>query len=538
MTMSKEIREVLPDPERLVEGLRDTGYQFNTAIADIVDNSIAACAKNIAVELRMDPRGAVTLKIFDDGVGMNKEGLVDAMRYGAKARPTPKSLGKFGLGLKTASTAFSRRLSVISRPLSANELVKATWDLDEIKQTGKWNLVVDDCTLGEMAEFNKFIPGGIGTFVMWDRVDRLLKSYESPNGGPARKALEKISDSLHQHFATVYQRFLDPADTRESTISLRLNGRPVEPWDPFCQASGGKLAQEKTMQVELADGSDAEFSIRAFILPRKEEFATDEEGKNARITNTNQGIFIYRENRMIHGPTWLGMFSKEPHLSLLRVEFSFDHRLDEAFQIDIKKSQILLDEGLHQHVLDFLTPVRRAAGDIYRTGRRKITHATSAGAHNVSNRNIAGKSETIPQPGIGKEDPARGEATITNPRGTVRLKLKIAPATSPVEIYVQTVPSIDDGLLWQPAVLSDEDGVSHAGVQLNTGHPYYAKIYIPNLSAGVTIQGMDALFWGLCIAELNCVTEATKRVFEDIRYEVSRTLKKLVEDLPEPDLSE
>src|SRR5207248_2077906 len=114
-------------------------------------------------------------------------------------------------------------------------------------------------------------------------------------------------------------------------------------------------------QVELPGGAVASFKMRAYILPRKEEFSTEAAAKAAQISNANQGIYIYREHRLIHGPDWLKMFTKEPHLSLLRVEFSFDHKLDEAFQIDIKKSQIILNEALYDHVLDFLTPPRRAA---------------------------------------------------------------------------------------------------------------------------------------------------------------------------------
>ena len=110
--------------------------------------------------------------------------------------------------------------------------------------------------------------------------------------------------------------------------------------------------------------------IKAYVLPRKEEFSTEEVAKNARISNQNQGIYIYRENRLIHGPDWLGMFSKEPHFSLLRVEFSFDHKLDEAFQIDIKKSQILLNEALYDHLRRFSTPPRRAAEQAYRKGTK------------------------------------------------------------------------------------------------------------------------------------------------------------------------
>src|SRR5690349_14596669 len=105
-----QLYELLPDASRVVEGLRDTGYLFNTAVADVIDNSIAADAKNIQVLLKQDFRGNISLCIYDNGTGMTEPELLNAMRYGAKARPSKASLGKFGLGLKTASTAFCRRL--------------------------------------------------------------------------------------------------------------------------------------------------------------------------------------------------------------------------------------------------------------------------------------------------------------------------------------------------------------------------------------------------------------------------------------------
>ena len=118
---------------------------------------------------------------------------------------------------------------------------------------------------------------------------------------------------------------------------------------------------------------------------------------------------------------------------------------------------------------------------------------------------------------------------IVNGQGTVRLKLKISTAAKPNEVHVQPVESIDDGLLWEPCLI---DG--HLGARINAGHPYYQKVYLPNITEGVPIQGMDALLWGLSVAELNCVSGATKAAFGELRYEVSRNLRKLVEGMPEP----
>jgi hypothetical protein len=96
---------------------------------------------------------------------------------------------------------------------------------------------------------------------------------------------------------------------------------------------------------------------------------------------------------------------------------------------------------------------------------------------------------------------------------------------------VQPVDSIPNGLLFQPALIEQ-----HKAVQINRSHPYYLKVYIPNLNRSVTMQGLDSLMWALSVAELSTVQDATAGLFKDMRYEVSRILEKLVETLPEPDV--
>jgi len=207
--------------------------------------------------------------------------------------------------------------------------------------------------------------------------------------------------------------------------------------------------------------------------------------------------------------------------------------LDEAFQIDIKKSQIILNETIYDYVRDFLTPPRRAAEEAYRKGTKAKTAQVSKTAHDSSNRNIMSRKGEINLPTVQSVDALNNEAEIINKQGPVTLKLKITSASKPQEVHVQPVASIDDGLLWEPCLIDLQ-----YGVRINTSHPYYHKVYQPNISEGVTIQGMDALLWGLSVAELNCVGNSTKDTFKELRYEVSRNLRKLVEDLPEPQVPE
>lgn len=529
--MSSEIGiESVPDPGRTMEGLRDTGYEFETAIADLVDNSIAAKADVVDIRINQDFRGNVRVSIADNGEGMDRDGLVDAMRYGSPKRSDPASLGKYGLGLKTASTAYCRRLSVISRNDGSAALHMATWDLDHVMQTKKWLLLMSDEPDEEAVEHLKEIAlERPGTVVVWTKVDRLLGTYQDPGGKPAQKALAKKVGELKEHLAEIYQRFLDTKDKRACKVKITLNGEDVKAWDPF-QAGLSELVAAETIPTETERGAEAEFTVKAFILPRREEFPSDEQAKAAKLSSDRQGIYIYRQDRLIHDADWLGMFQKEPHSTLLRIELSFDHRLDEAFHLDIKKSQIILNDDLWTWLKDqFLPAPRREANRRYREGQKRDINKKSKGAHDASNKNIGNKEAEIDGAEVNVTDPNTGDVTVVNSRGKFKLKLPVGAAAKPGEVFIQPADDVSDGLLFEPAIIEQ-----HKAVRINTDHPYYRKVYVPNLNTSVTIQGMDSLFWALCVAELSATTDKTTENFSDMRFEVSRILRKLVESLPEP----
>ena len=533
MTDFEEI-ELPPDPERVIVGLRDTGYEFETAVADIVDNSIAANATKVQLWLVADMRGAIRLTIADNGDGMDRPGLINAMQYGSKERPSKASLGKYGLGLKTASTAFCKKLSVISRPNGNTAPLMAAWDLYHVAKVNKWSLLLtDECDEEAVEQLNEVAPNHAGTVVLWEAVDRLIKDYSDPKGGHAKRALKSKEDSLRQHLSMVYQRFLDKADERERHVEMELNGKAVHAWDPF-QSKLSELVAQDEITTELPDGRQASFKIRAFILPRREEFPDDKAAALAMLSNDRQGMYIYRENRLIHAADWLGMYQKEPHLTGLRVEFSFDHRLDDAFHLDIKKSQIILNEELvHWLQTEFLPAPRREANRRSREGQQKQISKKGEGAHDNSNNNIRNREAAAGGPNVNVADPNTGEAIVENKYGKTRLKLTIASAKRPGEVFVQPVEGITNGLLFQPALVE-----GHKAVQINMSHPYYLKVYVPNLNRSVTMQGLDSLMWSLCVAELSTVQDSTASMFQDMRYEVSRILEKLVETLPDPEVEQ
>lgn len=522
-----------PDPARIMEGLRDTGYNFNTAIADIIDNSIAAGAKNVNILLQMDPIGEVFVYIADDGCGMNFDELKNAMKYGSAERSNKASLGKFGLGLKTASTAFCRCLSVVSRGADMAER-KVQWDLDYIASKGQWNLRQPEISLDETEYLAETAKDGTGTLVIWEKIDRLLNDYKTTSA--AKNALKKVEQLLEFHIAMVYQRFLDKNDNRADNVSISLNGHEVKPWDPFClNEENTSVLYKDELEIEMPGEPEiSALSIKAILIPRRDEFSTREAGDKARVSNDMQGFYVYRENRLIHYGDWMGMFSKEPHGTLLRVELSFDHKLDEAFHVDIKKSRILLNEEIFNYIKDSVMPApRRAADERYRKGTKKKVENASASAHAASNRNIEGKARSVESSKVEVTNPDTGEVQITNSNGTFRHRITVHHSENPGQCRIIPVQSLESNILWAPTIA---DG-KHA-VEINMGHPYYQKVYYPVLEQNVLVTGLDSLLWAMAEAELSTFNEETREQYEEMRFLVSKCLRKLVADLPDPELNE
>jgi len=522
----------LPDPARVIEGLRDTGYTFNTAVADIVDNSIThGKAKNVWIELSLNFEGLIRFTIADDGAGMDSVGLINAMKYGSSSLSDPNSLGKFGMGLKTASSAFSRRFSLISRDNKKSKFYKVTWDLDHVAEIKEWDMLEPPVSDFEQTVLDKHIKKSRGTVVSWESVDRIIRNYVDPGGKFAQLALKKKLTSLEFHLGMVFQQFLDKKFQDIANVKLFLNKKEVKPWDPFCTSEDNteKLAEDE-IPVENQDGTElGRFRVAAYSIPNKYNFSSDEALQKAQLSNKMQGFYVYRHGRLIYNGGWLGIRGLEPHFTLSRIKLSFNYKLDDAFKVDLKKSRILMAEHLAKYLKEeFLPAPIREAEKRYRKGKKTGVQAKSKDAHHDSNILIASKEDDVSQSIKKVIDETTGEAEITNKEGTTKVILKIVQPESDHELHIITVRDLEGGVLWEPTLHDNK-----AAVLLNTSHTFYDRVYVPNHNESVTIQGLDAMLWSLAEAEYSTFNDKTKKAFETLRYEVSKILKDLTSDLPE-----
>lgn len=529
-----------PDASRLIFGLRDTGYNFRTAAADIIDNSIAANADEVHVRISMTPEGRKFVYFGDNGDGMDAQGVHNALRYGAPERENLASLGKFGLGLKTASSSVCRRFTVISRRSPDASLTKLAWDLDHVESTGKWEMLREALEPHEEEAWEE-LCGDKGTLVVWSKCDRLLsKNYDEPGGTREQGAIKRLRSSLKAHIGLIYHRFLDTDDDRQRNIKITVNDELAEPWNPFYPEKSEQVLSEPQQVIEITsvDGeSTGQATIRAWILPNSNTLTKEEKDK-ANITNRGQGFYIYREGRLINEGGWLGVFGSqgtfEPHMSLLRIEFDFGHDLDEAFYVDVKKSRILFDPAIEEYLNTLLKGARREAENRYRRKQKEVA-AEAVLNHEPANVSIA-ETPNVKKPVVNEVDVGKQSATITNSTGSrIRIKQPVQNNVDKKSLFVDAVDDITSGELWVPALRSVETTGHVPGVQINKHHEFYQKIYLRARSSGYAVQGMDLLLWAFAVAELEYVNEEMAPIFADIREVVSSNLRKLLRSLPMPD---
>ena len=344
-----------PEASSMIETFRAIGYSIETAIADIIDNSISAGANNIWVDYKW--AGPDTLiSITDDGCGMDNEELIQAMRPGSRHpldERGPSDLGRFGLGLKTASFSQCRKFCVISRK-NGYAPVYWTWDLDFVGQSKTWRLLrykPDDLEL-----YKKVIDEGLGTSVVWWEIDRLTKGTSNDNEKSKGKFLE-IMESVKNHLGMVFHRFI------EDGLNIYFRDRKISSWDPFMIGSSGIQSRPETI---LADG---QIAIQGFVLPHRSKLSSEEyaNGKGPKDSWTNhQGFYIYRNKRLLVAGDWLGLFKTETHYDLCRIKVDITNKLDSEWQIDIKKSQAKPPVQYREQIRALAKDVRSLAVEVYR----------------------------------------------------------------------------------------------------------------------------------------------------------------------------
>ncbi len=350
----------IPEASSMIETFRAIGYSIEAAVADVIDNSISAEAKN--VWLNFDWKGSETwVSIKDDGFGMNNEELIQAMKPGSK-NPldgrSNKDLGRFGLGLKTASFSQCRKLTVLSKKEGFQQAFW-TWDLDYVKESGKWELLkfLPDAKMESEIDNQKS-----GTIVLWNEIDRLVKNFHSDDA----KALDKflvIMEQVKNHLSMVFHRFIE-----SGSIKIWFQGRQIKAWNPF-------LISESATQIFPDEYlNNGKVIVKGFVLPHKSKISEElyKEAEGPKGWGEQQGFYVYRNERLLLSGDWLGIYRKEEHYKLARIQIDLPNTLDSEWQIDIKKSIARPPIILREQLKAYSSKVRAQAVEVYRHKGRTV----------------------------------------------------------------------------------------------------------------------------------------------------------------------
>lgn len=364
-----------------MQSLRDLGYDLPSAIADLVDNSIAARATTVRIDVGFEGRDS-WIRIADNGTGMTSEVLKEAMRYGSQRDDYDEAdLGKYGLGLKTASMSQCRVITVASRHGTDGRISVRRWDLDAVIHRDEWDLErprLDDCR----SELVDPLKGHKGTVVLWERLDRVLDDYELPGGEAAASGLKRSCRDIERHLAMVFHRFLSGQAKRSLPLRILLNENPVDAWDPFCrEEKQTKELPSQTLALEL--GQTYRVRVEPYILPNQSQFsdhAAFEAAGGPRKWNNQQGFYIYRADRMIQSGGWNRVRAADEHTKLARIAVLFGRGADEAFGINVAKMRVSIPRELRVQFEQIAAEVIKKANAAYRQTDDEGRHRTAPAA--------------------------------------------------------------------------------------------------------------------------------------------------------------
>lgn len=359
---------LVPSAGRLMASLRDLGYELPQAVAELIDNSIDAGATQVNVDLHFD--GASSwLRVADNGEGMTGPELDEAMRFGSPSNYGERALGGFGLGLKTASFSQCRTLSIASRRSATRRRIETRrWDLDDVEALDDW--LLERVPVAEAPEaLTQPLSDGPGTVVLWQRLDRILL-YRNPHGGHAEAGLHTLRNELEQHLAMVFHRFL-AGETKRAVgkLEIRVNDVPLDPWDPYARSES---ATKELKPIEIAvehGGRGHRITIRPYLLPHQQLFSSPEAHQVAggpRKWNRQQGLYIYREDRLIQSGGWNRLRTQDEHTKLARIAVDIPREADELFGVNVSKMRVTLPASLRPELRAVATAVTSRAQDSYR----------------------------------------------------------------------------------------------------------------------------------------------------------------------------
>lgn len=538
----------IPGAKRTINALRDIGYDLNSAVADILDNSISrGNAKNIFIDFNKDINGKFYLFIIDDGIGMNSTILEEAMRIGSSNDDYSKGdLSKYGMGLKTASMSQASMITVFSK-MDNFDKTAFSWDLMHVDKTDKWeifkfnsveiNNIKSKLIFNSAYNLEELFVGKSWTVVLWEELSDFQKNYDSYRSSvTSENYFNRVIDNLQVYLRLVFHRFITGENSAKKT-NIFLNTNKLIALDPFCRK------EEHTIELELTDKNGnfiiekdcSPIVIKRYILPTNPKkpgnykFSSVEAWDDASGTlswNESQGYYVYRNNRLISWGGWYRTKALDEHDKLARASIDLTGEHDELFTIDVKKTKIQFPEGLRNHLKDninskFIAEAKkRYAGS--EKNRNDIVNVVREKSKKVSHL----ASELIREDNISvTENKINNELIINNKYGK---KISDDMTYKMLEAGQKIVSTSfgDSSLFWKMV----PNPYNEFQVLVNTDHPFYDLVYGDAEKDKKITAIMDAFLFTMSFIELKCITNNNEMLFEQMKEVASSVLNKFIDD--------
>lgn len=368
------VRNAPPRAALLLESLRGLGYTPATSLADLIDNSISARASEIDVHLEWSGT-ASWVRITDNGEGMDDETLEAAMKLGARhplASRSVSDLGRFGLGLKTASFSQARRLTVASRR-SGGSVVCLRWDLDSIDQEPnvEWPLF-EGTAPGSAHLISRLSSMEHGTIVLWEKIDRIVTD------GFTATDMIALAERIEAHLAMTFHRFLE---STSPSVRIQLNGRRVKAWDPFLMGHPSKALESTEYRPRGATG----ITVQRHVLPHRDMLSPTELASAAGPSGwvQQEGFYVYRNRRLLVAGSWLGLgeggkqWPRDEAHRLARIRIDIPNSSDADWKINVLKSTASPPVRLRPDLFRLASETRRTAKQVF-ANRGHVVPSTNA----------------------------------------------------------------------------------------------------------------------------------------------------------------
>ena len=356
-----------PYAPTLMESTRAIGYSIEAAIADIIDNSIAAFAKQIDIDFF--PIGEAYISVLDDGYGMSKEELIAAMQYGSR-NPLEKrdeyDLGRYGLGMKTASLSQCRILTVLSK--KDGVVSGAQWNLNHVQEAKDWSLLLIDMQEAKKyPSFDKLESLYNGTLIIWQDLDKFAVGENNITDAFSRKM-----EIIREHLSLVFHRYLS-GEQGLRKIEIRMNNEIIIPQDPFLIRKSTQLMDEETIIVR-----NEKVKVTPYILPHVSKLTQQElkalGGKEG--LRKNQGFYVYRNKRLLVWGNWFRLMRQGDLSKLARVQVDIPNSLDDLWTLDIKKSKAVPPEDVRKNLAIIIEKIAEGSKRTWTFRGKKETNDT------------------------------------------------------------------------------------------------------------------------------------------------------------------